>query len=116
MKNLRKIRKAKGLTMKELGEAVGVSESMIGMIETDNRKPSFEVMLKIAEELGCSVDDLVNDKEIPTAQGDGPNDGFILDLSALEEDQIKLIQDILKINPQQRSVLLSVAESYLANQ
>ena len=64
MENLRRLRKAKGLTMKELGEMVEVSESMIGMIETGKRKPSFELLLKLGEVLDCSVDDLMDFEEM----------------------------------------------------
>ena len=116
MENLRIIRKAKGLTMKELGEAVGVTESMIGMIETGSRKPSFELLLKLGEELECSVDDLVNDKKIPITESDGQKSDLILDLSQLDEDQRKLIADVLRLNAQQRSAVLSVTESFLSGQ
>ena len=71
MENLRRIRKARGLTMKELGKAVGVSESMIGMVETGSRKPSYELLLKLSEELGCYVDDLVDSEKNPATIGDG---------------------------------------------
>ena len=112
MDNLRKLRKARGMSMRELGEAVGVSESMIGMIETGRRKPSYELLLKLGEELDCGVDYLVNDRKIPITEGDGQN---LLDLSQLNEEQRKLIEDVLRLNPQQRSAVLSVTESFLSN-
>ena len=71
MENLRRLRKAKGLTMKELGEMVDVSESMIQMVETGKRKPSFELLLKLGEVLGCSVDDLVREQKEPIQNKDG---------------------------------------------
>lgn len=112
MDNLRKLRKARGMSMRELGEAVGVSESMIGMIETGRRKPSYELLLKLGEELDCGVDYLVNDRKIPITESDGQN---LLDLSQLNEEQKKLIEDVLRLNPQQRSAVLSVTESFLSN-
>ena len=71
MENLRRIRKAKGLTMKDLGKAVGVSESMIGMIETGKRNPGYELLLKLSEELGCSYEDLIDGEKNPATSGDG---------------------------------------------
>lgn len=71
MENLRLLRKAKGLTMKELGNMVDVSESMIQMVESGTRKPSFELLLKLGEALECSVDDLVNGKKITATKSDG---------------------------------------------
>lgn len=60
MKNLKQLRKAKGFTQKRLGELVGVSESAINQYENGKRLPSFEVALKIAEELDCEFTDLVS--------------------------------------------------------
>lgn len=63
MKNLKQLRKAKGFTQKRLGELVGVSESAINQYENGKRLPSFEVALKIAEELDCEFTDLVSLRE-----------------------------------------------------
>ena len=56
---LRELRKQRGLTMKELGEKIGVSESTISLYETGRRSPSYEILLKIAEYFGVSVDYLL---------------------------------------------------------
>lgn len=71
MEIVRRLREQKGLTQKKLGELVGVSESMIGMIENGKRNPGFEVLLKLGEALDCTVDDLMNDKKEPATDGDG---------------------------------------------
>lgn len=67
---LRELRKQRGLTMKELGEKIGVSESTISLYETGRRSPSYEILLKIAEYFGVSVDYLLRGNEeknaIPT--------------------------------------------------
>ena len=59
MLRLREIRKAKGLTMKELGEAIGVTESAIGLYENGRRKPDYIKLQRIAQTLGCSIEDLI---------------------------------------------------------
>ena len=59
MIKLREIRQARGLTMKELGEAIGVTESAIGLYENGRRKPNYEKLRLIAQVLNCSIDDLV---------------------------------------------------------
>ena len=63
MKMLRTVRKSKGLTMKELGERVGVSESAISQYETGKREADFETILKIGEVLDCSIDYLLRGAE-----------------------------------------------------
>lgn len=59
MIRLRELRRAKGMTMKELGEAIGVTESAIGLYENGRRKPNYEKLQLIARTLGCSIDELV---------------------------------------------------------
>lgn len=70
MTNLRKIRKQEHLTMKDLADLSGVSESAIGMYETGKRKPSFEVLLRLSEALGCTVDELVRGDEKSPSEDD----------------------------------------------
>ena len=54
--NLRELRKAKGLTMRELGEILDVAESTISQYETGKREASYETLLRLAEYFGVSVD------------------------------------------------------------
>lgn len=71
---MRDARKAKGLTMKELGKLVGVSESAISQYETGKREMDFETLLRIGEVLDCSADYLLRgeNKKKPTPEnGDG---------------------------------------------
>lgn len=59
MKTLRILRKNKGLSMKELGEIIGVAESTISQYETGKREPDFETLLKLGEFFNVSVDYLL---------------------------------------------------------
>lgn len=59
MKMLRILRKNKGLSMKELGEIIGVAESTISQYETGKREPDFETLLKLGEFFNVSVDYLL---------------------------------------------------------
>lgn len=45
---LKELRKEKGLTQKELGAAIGISEVMIGQYERGVRTPKIEMREKIA--------------------------------------------------------------------
>lgn len=64
MENLKRIRKARGLTQEELGNIVGVSKSSISQYESGNKTPSFEIALKLAEALDCESADLVSARDI----------------------------------------------------
>ena len=52
---IKQLRKKRGMTQKELGEALGVDRSSIGKYETGT-PPSSEIILKAAEYFGVSVD------------------------------------------------------------
>ena len=60
MENLKKIRKAKGLTQKELAKLSDLSEAQISLIESGKRFPSYEALLKLAEALDCESADLLS--------------------------------------------------------
>ena len=58
---IRSIRKEKGLTQKELGEALGKrSQQQIGQWETGKANPKLETIEKIATALNVSVYELLD--------------------------------------------------------
>lgn len=61
--NLRPLRKQRGLSMKQLGEMVGVAEVTISTYENGRSDPSIPVLCKIADVLDVSLDMLVRGKE-----------------------------------------------------
>ena len=63
MKNLKKIRLRKGLTQSELASKVGVLNTTICNYESDYREPNLETLKRLASELGCTVDELLEDND-----------------------------------------------------
>lgn len=59
MNRIRTIRKAKGLTMKQLGLAVGAAESTVSHWETNQREPDIDTLNKLAEYFNVSIDFLI---------------------------------------------------------
>lgn len=55
------------ITQEELAKKIGVTSGTIGMIETDNRKPSLDVLKKIATVFNVSTDYLLDIKPIDNA-------------------------------------------------
>lgn len=108
---IREIRKAKGLTMKQLGEAVGVAESTISHYEVGRRQLDNEMLLKISEFLGVTVGYLlgVEDYMVPNW---GESTGDILDAvdvafygeyKELDEDDKETVRDMVRIMRERRS-------------
>ena len=69
MLRIKKIRKDKGITAKELSEFVNVSESTMSLYENGKHEPSFNTLLKIAEYLEVSVDELFGLPRIGAKKG-----------------------------------------------
>lgn len=60
---LKELRKEKGLTQKELGAAIGISEVMIGQYERGVRTPKIEMREKIANALGVTLNYFLSDSD-----------------------------------------------------
>lgn len=61
--NIRKIRKLRGLTLKELGNMLGVSETNIRAYESGKRNPKYETIKRFASALEVDVSALRGYKE-----------------------------------------------------
>ena len=60
---LKKLRIERGLTQAQLAQKVGIGASTVGMYEGNIRKPSFEVLLKLAIFFNVSTDYLISDEK-----------------------------------------------------
>lgn len=56
---IREYRNRLGMTMKELGDKVGVTESAISLYELGKRKPDYEMLLKLSEALETDISHLL---------------------------------------------------------
>lgn len=56
---LRDLRKAKGMTLKDVGAYLGVAESTVSQYENGKREADYESMLKLGELFGVSLDYLL---------------------------------------------------------
>lgn len=65
MNNIRTRRRILGLTMKQLANIVGVTEAAISHYETGRREPDNDMLLRIANALGVTVDYLISNEESP---------------------------------------------------
>lgn len=57
--NLKKYRRIRNLTMKQVADAVEISESMYCLVENGRRTPSLKVLTKLARALNCTIDELI---------------------------------------------------------
>ena len=57
----KKAREAAGLTQQELATELGVDQSTVCLWETGKTQPRVKLLPKIAELLGCSINELITD-------------------------------------------------------
>jgi transcriptional regulator with XRE-family HTH domain len=56
---LRALRRARGVTLAELSETTGISESTLSRLESGRRRPNLELLLPLARAHGVPLDELV---------------------------------------------------------
>lgn len=83
---LKQLRIDKHLTQAQVAERVGVTASMVSSYETDIRLPSFEVMVRIADLFGVTVDYLLCRE-----------DKRFLDISGLTDVEAAVVCDMVNI-------------------
>lgn len=64
--NIKSARTKKGLTQKQLGQKLGVSQSAIGQFEKDSSSPNIKTIEKIADALDINYRELVEPDDIFT--------------------------------------------------
>ena len=66
MLRLREIRKENGISLKKLGEIVGVAESTMSLYENEKRQPDYETLKKLADYFNVTTDYLLGREEKTT--------------------------------------------------
>lgn len=95
MNRIKILREEFNFTQQDLANKLECSKSVIGLYESETRKPSMEILLKLSEIFDCSIDyilgksDIRNPEElknIPHANSGG------VDITGLDEDDLKELQ------------------------
>lgn len=95
-KRLGEVRKDKKMSQDELAKKMDMQGAVIGRYERDEVKPSIEVAAKIAQVLGISLDYLVGNSDL-----------------LLDAEVIKKIQEMQKLDDQDRKSLFNIVDAYL---
>lgn len=66
LKRLRELRRAKGLTQKDLAEYLGISIAGYSLYELGQREPGINILKKLAEFYHVSTDELLGLDDTPT--------------------------------------------------
>ena len=82
---LRSLRMEKKLTQKQVADRIGLAISAVSSYESNNRYPSYEVLIKLARIFHVSTDYLL-----------GMTDKRSIDVTGLDDEEIELISQIVE--------------------
>lgn len=77
-RRVRHLRTARGMTLEDLGAAIGRAPSQVSMLENGRREPTFARLQAVARALGASVDDLLS------AEPPSPRDALEIELERVQ--------------------------------
>lgn len=83
---LRKVRLDNHMTQAQVARKIGVTAFMVSSYETDIRLPSYDVLIRIADLFGVSIDYLLGREEKRT-----------LDISSLTDEEAALVSGITNV-------------------
>jgi len=104
-KRLLELRRERGWSQPELAKRIGTSGAIVGRYERGEMTPSIEVVRKLAEAFGVTVDSLVCERDVPASLTDqGMLDRWrgLEALSAEERERILSVIDSLLRDAQAR--------------
>ena len=84
--NIQSKRKAKNLNQEELAFRVGISRNYMSMIENGKKEVTITYLVEIAENLGCTVNDILIGSQTHDASDTGKEiEGLLIDCSPTEK-------------------------------
>ena len=104
MNRIKMLREENSFTQLDLANRLNCSKSVIGLYESETRKPSMEVLVKLSEIFNCSIDYILGKSDVRNPKNE-ENDplglakiGFSMDkYSPPTEKQKQQIRDLLEI-------------------
>ena len=103
--NLKRIREQKGLQQKQVALEIGIGTTNYNRVENGQREASIEVLDKLANYYGITIDDIVhfNDNKLP------PKEVTIQDKAMVE--QVNLIS---QLDEKEKNVVYTIVESFIS--
>ncbi len=92
---VKEIRNKKGVTQERLSEMVGINPKYLSSIERGKENPTLNTVLKLAETLGVSLDELFTGIEIENPKNRRPMIDALLDKA--DAEQLKLVYRIVSV-------------------
>lgn len=104
MNRIKELRKQFGYTQQELADKINGAKSTIAMYENESRKPSIEILIRLSEIFGCSIDYIL-------CKSDVKNNRLELD-----DIEIAFANGIKGLNKENQEILREIMEDLLKKQ
>lgn len=104
IKNLKSLRKEKGISQQQLADIILVSQQSINKYENHDVEPDIKTLTKIAEYFNVSLDYLTGRTTIKE-MADAPRK------SDLTENELHLIKSVKKLNKNQIACIINLIEN-----
>jgi transcriptional regulator with XRE-family HTH domain len=101
-KRIQQLRKEKGLSQTELAGHIGVSYAQLSRYEIKGAQPPAEVLNKMADALGTSVDFLINGNTSEKAQS-----------TLRDAELLKQFREIDQMPDNEKSTIIKVISAYI---
>lgn len=89
MNRIKQLREENNWTQLELSQKINCAMSSIAMYEKEDRKPSLEVLIKLSDIFGCSIDYLLGKSDIRNPE----------QTEVINEELLKVGFDMKNYNP-----------------
>jgi len=98
---LKGLREEKGITQKQLGKVINISDRVIGYYESSDRFPKDEIILKmLADYFNVSIDYLVGRTSLRSPQSEyvaESKSSYSLNIEGLPVEAIKMIEEYIEL-------------------
>lgn len=114
MKKIKELRNEHNITMKKLGEIVGVSESAISQYENGKRQPDIETLKVFADFFNVSIDYLLGKTELRNPLDIPEHIEGIADLvlrMRSDDEFSDIINKINELSPEQLKAISTILSS-----
>lgn len=97
---IKELRTKANLTQTQLADELHVAQSTLALWENGNRQPSHEILIKLADYFGVSVDELLGREDTIFTDDDFSNGVFKtkkVSITADEEEMLDKIREVINV-------------------
>ena len=97
MNRIKQLRKEFGFTQQDLANKLNCSKSIIGLYESELRKPSMEILLKLSRVFNCNIEYLLGTSAVRSVYDlDDLDIAFSNGIKGLNDENKKTLKNVMK--------------------